>query len=105
MISETLKLENGTRCSAFPQGPDGDVRDHEELRPHLREALVARPLPHRLQDLRQHEAPRAADRGQGVKPRAAAACHAVTRCKRWAVFDGRPCVCACVENGVDDDHV
>lgn len=45
------------------KGLDGDVRSDEDLWAHLRETLVAGPVPNCLQDLRQHEAPGATDRG------------------------------------------
>lgn len=51
-------------CLCFLQRSHSHVWDHEELRSHLREALVARPLQNRLPHLWQHEAPWAADRGQ-----------------------------------------
>lgn len=43
----------------FPQRAHSDVRDHEELWPHLWKALVAGPVQNRLQDFWQHETPRA----------------------------------------------
>lgn len=52
----------------FLQGPHSHVRDHEELRTHLWEALVARSLQDRVPHFRQYEAARAADRGQPSSP-------------------------------------
>lgn len=46
------------------QRADCDVWDYEELRTHFWETLVARPLPHRLPHLWQHETSRTADRGE-----------------------------------------
>ena len=43
----------------FPQRAHSDVRDHEELWPHLWKALVAGPVQNRVQDFWQHETPRA----------------------------------------------
>ncbi len=48
------------------QGSDGDVWGDEDVRSHLRETLVAGSVPHRVQDLRQHEASRATDWGKST---------------------------------------
>ena len=54
-------------CLCFEQRSHSHVWDHEKLRPHLWEALVAWPLQNSLPHLWQHETPRTADGGQWSK--------------------------------------
>lgn len=63
-LDEIIWCRSDSPFIIFLQRPDGDVWNYEELRSYLWESLVAWPLPNRLPNIWQYEAPGAADGGK-----------------------------------------